>query len=585
MRERQRLFILLVLIGLCISRLALAQTSEEPVDTLHHTPLYHILFDTLLQSRTAEKTEEGQVERFKGNFERIHLKSGGEFFFENDSTHKNWITEILCPDDAQYAEINRVTEDTVEVNIFNRDRNTRGKGSSQIFSGIFDATHTRELRLRLGGGDDYAIVKGTVNSSIPVRVVGDEGSDEMVDSSHVIGHLLYILPIKRDEKKTYFYGDPSETNFIYSPSTVIRSLKPSEDSLLNLDNIRNWGHAWEYNPLLGFTSDDGGILGASFSLIQYSFLADPCRSIMTWSGFYATTSGHFDFNYTELFQQVLGGKLAVAVCYSSFDHLNFFGYGNETTVDDAAYKADHYKLDEKVLSIEPKYSFHIFENSTAWGAAAFRSITTDPNVYRDSSFIRRRHQYGVGTLSTTQLSYGIEFDSRDEARAATKGLYAGFSSSWVPEILDNKYAYTRLKADIRLYVTANLLTPITFAGRLSADKLFGEHPFYESAFAGGANSLRGYYKDRFAGEGSYLGSVDVRIKLASVNLFVPATIGLLLFADAGRVFIDNDFSNLWHTSFGGGLWVAPISPVHTIALTIGHSTEATQIYLTTGFAF
>jgi hemolysin activation/secretion protein len=102
---------------------------------------------------------------------------------------------------------------------------------------------------------------------------------------------------------------------------------------------------------------------------------------------------------------------------------------------------------------------------------------------------------------------------------------------------------------------------------------------------GGANDLRGYYRDRFAGEESLLGSAELRLYLGALDIFVPETYGLLFFSDAGRVYIDNDFSSAWHVSFGGGLWIAPISKDHTISFTIAHSPESTLVYLSSGFTF
>jgi outer membrane protein assembly factor BamA len=336
---------------------------------------------------------------------------------------------------------------------------------------------------------------------------------------------------------------------------------------------------------LGYTSSGGAYIGATLSLINYNFLSNPCQNIMTLRAALETAHARYDLSYDIWFPQTIGGSVSVLAEATTLNRLYFFGYGNETTVDHKDLTDDKYLVNEQLYQIAPKYSISVFENTLLWGMAALRYIETDPNPARDTTFLRRRHQYGVGTQTTAQLSFGIAFDSRDEPRAATKGIYAGFESHWTPEILDNSYAYTRLHADIRAYLSANILTPMTLALRIGADKLFGEHPFYESAFIGGETSLRGYYRDRFTGEASYLGTAELRVTIASLNVLVPSTMGLHLFADAGRVYVDNDFSNVWHTSFGGGIWVAPVSSEHTIAFTIARSPEATQYYLTTGFAF
>lgn len=529
--------------------------------------------------------ENGSVNQYQGGMTIVDISDRSSQYILTDSNCAMRTIGLKCSASSQYAEIDRLTNDTVQVSIFKRDGSTGSKIGSALFNHIFDAAHTCEIRLHLGGGDDYAIVRGSVSSSILVRVIGDDGSDELVDSSHVIGHVLHILPIKKDEKKTVFYGEPSETNFIYSPSTEVRSISEAQDSVYKSEFVRDWGHAWRYYPKVGFTSDDGVKIGGAVSLINYGFLDNPCRNIMTLRAVLATVHMRYRISYDVWFPQTFGGNFSLLAEASTLDRLSFFGYGNETSLVEKDFQDDKYLVNEQLYQVMPKYSTGIFENTTFNASAALRYINTDSNAARDTTFLRRRHQYGVGAQTTAQLSYGIAFDSRDEARAATKGIYAGFESHWTPEILDNSYAYTSLHADIRAYLSANILTPITLALRIDANKIFGEHPFYESAFMGGANSLRGFYRDRFAGEASYLGSAELRVKLSPITILVPSTIGLHLFADAGRVYIDNDFSNVWHTSFGGGLWLAPVSSEHTIVLTVAHSLEATQLYLTTGFAF
>ena len=51
------------------------------------------------------------------------------------------------------------------------------------------------------------------------------------------------------------------------------------------------------------------------------------------------------------------------------------------------------------------------------------------------------------------------------------------------------------------------------AARVGGRKVFGEYPWFESAFVGGSKNLRGYRKNRFAGDGSLYGSVEARLWL------------------------------------------------------------------------
>ena len=275
----------------------------------------------------------------------------------------------------------------------------------------------------------------------------------------------------------------------------------------------------------------------------------------------------------------------MAVSATSLEVLNFFGYGNESSFDKNRYTADGYRMYQRQFSITPKYSYNIIENTSIWGSAALRYVLTDGDPITDTTIFQKRYTYGIGKMTTWRFAAGVAFDSRDNLRAASEGIYASFGSYWTPEIANNNFAYTKFQADIRGYLSSDILTPFTVALRMRVEKIFGEHPFYEACLLGGANDLRGYYQDRFAGEESLLGSAELRLYLTSFNVFIPETFGILLFADVGRVYIDNDFSNVWHSSIGGGLWIAPVSKDHAISLTLAHSPEATLFYLSSGFTF
>ncbi len=582
MLQRVSLLIVIVLVFFVLTSPVRAQEADSTALTTppHHGWLYHFLFDSTLASRvptTIDSERSDHITYYVGGMANVDLTNDSFTGEISDTLCKAQFVDIRCSDEAQYAEIERSADDTVELRIYKRDPSTGSKKSSPIFERVFDAAHTCEIRLHLLGGDDYAIARGSVASSMVVSVVGGAGNDELVDSSRVSGHVLHILPFSKDQKKTFFYGDPGETNFIYSSSTVIDSKHTTIDDSSRLDPLtRDWGHAWHYHPILGFTSDDGALIGMGVSLINYSFRTDPFQNLLSLRGYYATTTGRFKINYDAQFPHTFGGDVSIAAQASSDEVIRFFGYGNETVLNSDSYTSGIYDAHIFSLSVAPKYEHNIFDKTTMWGNVALRYVKTDANPARDTTFLRRRHEYGVGSITSLRLGYGILFDSRDEPRAATKGIYAAFESYWTPEIIDNTFAYTTLRADIRAYLTANILTPMTFALRMRAEKILGEHPFYESSFLGGADDLRGYYRDRYAGVSSAFGSAELRIDIAKFNIFVPGTFGVLLFVDAGRVYVDNDFSNRWHTSFGGGLWIAPVSREHTVTLTASHSSETTR---------
>jgi outer membrane translocation and assembly module TamA len=126
---------------------------------------------------------------------------------------------------------------------------------------------------------------------------------------------------------------------------------------------------------------------------------------------------------------------------------------------------------------------------------------------------------------------------------------------------------------------------MTIAFRAAGEKLWGEHPFFESAFLGGNESLRGFERQRFSGDASILGGAEVRTQLARIPFIVPLWSGISAFAETGRVFLTGENSNRWHNVFGGGLWFSVIKPEYIAHFSLAHSEDNIAFYATMGFMF
>ena len=97
--------------------------------------------------------------------------------------------------------------------------------------------------------------------------------------------------------------------------------------------------------------------------------------------------------------------------------------------------------------------------------------------------------------------------------------------------------------------------------------------------------MRGLRWQRYAGDASAYGSVELRLFLGHFFFFFPAEWGILGFADAGRVFADGLPSDEWHTSLGGGIWIAPVTRSTTVRISIAKSEGRSALYFGSGFAF
>jgi hypothetical protein len=104
-------------------------------------------------------------------------------------------------------------------------------------------------------------------------------------------------------------------------------------------------------------------------------------------------------------------------------------------------------------------------------------------------------------------------------------------------------------------------------------------------FFSGASTNRGFRTRRFAGDASVYGNTDLRIVLFRPKIIVPGDFGIQGFADVGRVFVDDENSDDWHPSGGGGIWFSPLVRTNTISLSVADSPEETLAYFRFGFHY
>jgi outer membrane protein assembly factor BamA len=180
----------------------------------------------------------------------------------------------------------------------------------------------------------------------------------------------------------------------------------------------------------------------------------------------------------------------------------------------------------------------------------------------------------------------VTFDTRDRAAAASRGVFLQGGARLYPAVLDaDSGAFGNVYGKALTFISFSESGAQTLALGVRGEKVWGTFPYYEAAFLGGVNRLRGFPQERFAGDASIYGSAEFRVLLGHVGLLLPWEFGLFVFGDAGRVFVSGDSPGEWHTSLGGGLWGAPLYRRFTGSITVARSTEGTAFYLGSGFGF
>lgn len=81
--------------------------------------------------------------------------------------------------------------------------------------------------------------------------------------------------------------------------------------------------------------------------------------------------------------------------------------------------------------------------------------------------------------------------------------------------------------------------------------------FYQHAVIGGPVNIRGFRGERFWGKTSFYNQNELRYITSFKTRLMNAKAGLPVFIDNGKVWIPRENSGSLHTSYGGGILIAP----------------------------
>jgi hypothetical protein len=163
-----------------------------------------------------------------------------------------------------------------------------------------------------------------------------------------------------------------------------------------------------------------------------------------------------------------------------------------------------------------------------------------------------------------------------------------------PKALDADEAFGEVNGNVNTYLSAG--RSFTLALRGGGKKLWGQYPFYESAKIGGGSvgegtfgepdyTLRPFAVARFQGDASLWGNAEARLRLFRATILLPSNVGLLAFADGGRVWYGDEDSDIWHGGGGGGGWLSFLGDRGTLSMGYATSGEDNRFYFKGGFTY
>ena len=500
----------------------------------------------------------------------------------------NTVVDIYGSKDDDIVEIQRVDNSKTHLKIYKDIKKDNLKKHNPYFEKTFDNRITDEIRIYLLDGDDLVKLTGNVDDGILIRIIGGDGADEIIDSSKVNGYFLSVTPIPDAENKTKIYDSGKKTKISFGAGTnydddKIKEAKTQEEKYRPLQRDRS--SRTLFLPLVNFSSDDGFVIGAGLDYSQYGFRAVPYKNKFLLKAEYATEPNAGSIYFESIFNSVFKNvSFNLNASVNGLKYTKYYGYGNETDLDDKKEDEDYYRLEQTLFSANPSFDFFVAKNLkiNLGFEYSFSNSELDNKILLNQFPMGN---YGLGKFNSLKTNLDFIYDSRDNQSFTQSGFYANSSIYFFPKLFDNKFNFSGTSIDLRTYVTTSLLSKTTFAFRMFGEKIWGKYPFLSSAFLGGSNNLLGFNRERFSGDASLYGTAQMRMYLAKIRLIINGDLGFHAFAETGRVFTDSINSKMWHPSFGGGLWLSYLNREFNLVLTLAHSEESFLIYFGLGFNF
>ncbi len=477
--------------------------------------------------------------------------------------------DFRATEDADIAAISRATDGSVHV-AFSDARSLGSAGAGIPYKQRrFEPRDTREIRVFLNGGNDRAILRGVRNAGIKIRIIGGDGDDTVVDSIPGGDAALRVYDSTGTDR-IVGQGDTSIDRKPYRP--------PGTDLVQH--TVRDWG-TWTFMQRAATYSPTVGVLASvSITHHRYGFRRDPysSRSLIRFDA--SINEQRPRLTYNGIFRRMSSTQLIdLKLLASGLELIRFHGFGNETSSDSGT---SYYRVFQNLFRAEPAWVIPSGKHMT-WSLGGLAQYTATHE--RARTFAGTLRPYGSGSYGEVGVRLGLRVDNTDLANAPTKGVRVTARGTLYPPLWDVAGTFGDGQLEASTYLSAKGHFAPTLAFRAGGQHVWGTFPFHNAAFLGGSSTLRGWDEQRFAGRSAIYGSSELRLRLGKLGILVPADVGILAFADVGKVMIDGENSGELHNGIGGGIWLAPITRTHTVSMSIARGRERTGFYLKSGFAF
>ncbi|MFA4850848.1 MAG: BamA/TamA family outer membrane protein [Methanoregula sp.] len=384
-----------------------------------------------------------------------------------------------------------------------------------------------------------------------------------------------------------------------------------------------WG--WGGVPAVNYNADEGFGYGLILDLFNYSKGGKSPYYFKINNQLFFTTGGKQDHAIFFDSPYILGKGMRITgrIRYKKENYFPYYGLGNDSKFNTAYIETDdngnsldtlhgkhYYTLNNEQIIFYTnvqkalKYRKDGRPLISALGGLGFYQTESAKNT---NEGLPTKYQEdidsGILTKRDTENSFnefiklGIVYDSRDNEPAPNTGVWTDLLAEWYTGLIGRDNQCLRLTfTDRRYFQIAN---KFVYANRILLENIFGEAPFQlyypmGSSFridegVGGYRSIRGVYKNRYAGSAKFLMNMELRYRFydfhfGKQDFYLAAN----AFYDFGRVWHDRDIEgglkNL-HSGEGLGLHIG-WNENFIVYSEMAFSKEAgEQLYIDIGYLF
>jgi hypothetical protein len=458
--------------------------------------------------------------------------------------------ELHATDSSDRAIITRVGEGKLDVRL-----ESRGKS---FFSRRFDVNETSEVLVYLHGGDDTAVVAGTVQKSIPLRIIGGNGTNIITDSSTVAG--------KPNVARVYDAGTVYGVTYGLDTLFDRRPWEMKEGALA--PPRPDVGTA--FAPFVGLSAHRGLGLTPLVGVTHYTFgfRRRPYETMVRLEGEYAAKfrGGRIRLEADHRLEASPIHFDAVARV-SDFEVVNFNGFGNASA--DSGTANPYFAVHQRQWLLHPAIAIAVGSRADVSLGPVIQHSVTDA---ARSPYLAASKPYGFGSFSQAGMRLGAHYEWRaapDSEEHTHHRLLIEAHGTYYPAAMDVRTPFEAAVVSIGSSVTVPVPTQPLLVIRSGGKKLYGTFPFYDAAAIGGEGTTRYFDQQRYVGDASIYITSELRIPVAEFTFVMPLRAGIVGVAEAARVYVGGQSPGGWHSTTGEGIWFGrgDASPVVTLMRT------------------